>query len=190
MDTTPASPEGRSHHMLSWVFLAAGLILFAFVKLVGITDNPPGIIALLAGFFTVILALFYRFGKPGKRTPAQQLLYWSPRALCIAYAVFISLFALDVAQDGQGFWQTILALLMHLIPTFVILAVLALSWRREWFAGTLFIALAVLYVVWAWGKPLGALSTVLLTAGPVLSGVLFLLNWRYKDALRGGSSPP
>ena len=101
----------------------------------------------------------------------------------------VSLFAIEVAQDGQDFRQTFFALLMHLIPTFAILAVPAFSWRREWVAGALFIALAVFSVVWAGDKPFGVLWAFLLMAGPrVVTGVLFLLNWRYIDALRGGSS--
>jgi len=189
MDMTPTLPEKRRSNTMSFVFLALSVILFVAAYLIGINDNPPGIVALLAGFVAVILAGFYRFGKPGKRTPVQQLLYWTPRALCIAFAGFISMFALDVFNEGQGIWGTILALLMHLIPTFLILVVLALSWRREWIAGTVFIALAALYVISVWNKPSGIWSGILLLAGPlILTGALFLLNWHYRDALRGSSS--
>ncbi len=121
----------------------------------------------------------------------QRLLYWTPRVLCILFAAFISIFAADVFGEGRGFWQTALALLMHLIPTFLIVAVLIVSWRREWIGGILFILLGALYVVWAWNKPFGIWSTFLLIAGPpVLTGVLFLLNWRYRVELRAGPRAP
>ena len=78
--------------------------------------------------------------------PALWLLYWTPRALCIVYAAFISIFAADVFGGGAGFWQTAVALLIHLIPTFLLIAVLVVSWRREWIGGVLFVALAALWV--------------------------------------------
>ena len=64
--------------------------------------------------------------------PWKPLLFWTPRVLCLLFAVFLSLFALDVFNEGYGFWKTILALLMHLIPTWIVLAILAISWRWEW----------------------------------------------------------
>ena len=78
---------------------------------------------------------------------ALQLLYWTPRLLCILFAIFISLFALDVLGEGYGFWGTILKLLMHLIPTGIFLIVLAITWRWEWVGGILFPALGVLYMI-------------------------------------------
>ena len=119
--------------------------------------------------------------------PAKRLLYWTPRVLCILFAAFISIFAADVFGEGRGFWQTALALLMHLIPTFLIVAVLIVSWRREWIGGILLIMLGVLYVVWAWNKPFAKWYVFLMIAGPpVLVGALFLLNWRYRAELRAG----
>ena len=77
---------------------------------------------------------------------------------------------------------------MHLIPTFLIVAVLVVSWRREWIGGVLFIALGVLNVVWAWDKPFARWYVLLAISGPpVLTGALFLLNWCYRAELRAGS---
>ena len=129
MDTGSPLPEEQSRRKLSYGFLAMGCILLVMAFLVGVGDNPPGIVSILVGFFLLVLGIIYRIGKSGKRKPAQQLLYWAPRALSIVFAVLSSLFALDVFKEGQGFWVTALALLMHLIPTFLILIVLAVSWR-------------------------------------------------------------
>jgi len=57
---------------------------------------------MLVGLFAVVLGFVFLFVKSGRRTPAQQLLYWAPRALCIVFAVFISMFALDVFNEGAG----------------------------------------------------------------------------------------
>jgi hypothetical protein len=50
-------------------------------------------------------------------TRMRQLLFWSPRVLTPIFAVFLSLFALDVFEEGYGFWDTVVALFMHLIPS-------------------------------------------------------------------------
>jgi APA family basic amino acid/polyamine antiporter len=59
---------------------------------------------------------------------SKKLLYWTPRGLCLAFALFLSLFAMDVFGEGLGFWRTLFALFMHLIPVFVVLLILALAW--------------------------------------------------------------
>jgi hypothetical protein len=75
---------------------------------------------------------------------------------------------------------------MHLIPTAILLIVLALSWRWEWVGGVLFTALGVLYLVMFWGK--FALSVYLLISGPLfLVGILFLMNWVSRASLRANA---
>jgi hypothetical protein len=34
----------------------------------------------------------------------RRMLFWTPRLLSILFAIFISLFALDVFGEGYGFW--------------------------------------------------------------------------------------
>ena len=63
---------------------------------------------------------------------SKRLLFWTPRALAIVFIAFLSLFALDVFGEGYGFWQTLLALVIHLIPTWILIALLILAWRWEW----------------------------------------------------------
>ena len=115
----------------------------------------------------------------------KRLLYWAPRVLGILFAAFISLFAFDVFSEGSGFWETVLALLMHLVPTAVILVLLAIAWRWEWVGAVVFTALGVLYLVVAWGKfPLVAYLTI---SGPLfLMAGLFLANWVLRKELRPG----
>jgi hypothetical protein len=113
------------------------------------------------------------------------LLFWGPRILCILFAAFVSIFAFDVFDAGYGFWKTILALLIHLIPTGIILVVLAVSWRWEWVGAILFSALGVLYIVMFWGRFIWV--AYLTIAGPMfLVGLLFLINWLYRKEVRAG----
>lgn len=113
----------------------------------------------------------------------KRLLHWTPRILGLLFAIFLSLFALDVFDEGYGSWETVVALFMHLVPTFIVLIVLAIAWRWEWVGAVLFCGLAVFYVLWTWGRfPFG---TYLAISGPLLLvGILFLLNWRRRDELR------
>jgi len=116
-------------------------------------------------------------------TSIEQVLYWSPRVLGIFYAMFLSLFALDVFSEGYGFWETILALLIHLVPVYIIVIALVIAWRWEWVGAILFIALALFYLVWSLGR--FHWVTYLIISGPLfLLGVLFLFNWIYRTQLR------
>lgn len=111
------------------------------------------------------------------------LLFWSPRILCLLFAIFISLFALDVFDEHLGLWKTLLALAIHLIPTWIVLAVLAFTWRREWVGAILFNALALYYLVTAWGR--FHWSAYCLISGPLfLLGILFFFNWIHRTELR------
>jgi hypothetical protein len=63
---------------------------------------------------------------------SRRLLFWTPRILCILFAVFLSLFALDVFDEHLGFWKTLLALAIHLIPTWIVLGAMMLASRWQW----------------------------------------------------------
>ena len=117
----------------------------------------------------------------------RQLLFWSPRVLTVLFAGFLGLFALDVFGEGYGFWGTIVALLMHLIPSGIVLVVLVLSWRWEWIGAVLFSGLGLLYAFMAFSHP----SWIVVISGPLfLVAVLFLLNWLYRKQLRSHNEPP
>ena len=62
-----------------------------------------------------------------------RVLRWAPRILCIAYAGFLSVFALDALGGGKTIAETASALLLHLLPA-------------------LLVVLGALYVGWAWGR--------------------------------------
>jgi hypothetical protein len=112
----------------------------------------------------------------------KRVVFWTPRILCILFAMFLSLFALDVFSEGHGYWETILALLIHLVPVYIIVILLVIAWRWEWVGAIMFNALAVLYVIWGWGH--FHWSVYVGMSGPlILVGVLFLINWIYRAHL-------
>lgn len=106
----------------------------------------------------------------------RHVLFWTPRVLGVLFISFLSMFALDVFGAGYGFWGTALALLMHLMPSLVLLAALGLSWRWPWVGGLAFIGFAVWYLV-----PFEMASLLfvypLLVGVPFLIGLLFMLDW-------------
>ena len=106
--------------------------------------------------------------------------YWAPRALCIAFILFVSMFALDVFVEGRGFWRTLAALAIHLVPTYVLTAALLIAWRREWIGALLYAAAGVFFLIIARGWPAKAVfcGTCLLVAG------LFLTNWFKRAEIR------
>jgi hypothetical protein len=122
---------------------------------------------------------------------SRRALFWAPRALSIAFIGFLSLFALDVFGGGYGFWKTLLALTMHLIPTFVLIAALVLAWRWEWIGATIYAAAGMLYVILVllWPPrpipPAVKLVWILTIAGPAfVIAALFLANWMKRGELR------
>jgi hypothetical protein len=104
------------------------------------------------------------------------IIRWTARIMSIVFAAFLSLFALDIFNEGNDFWNTALGLFMHLIPSFLVLLVLIISWRKEWIGGIVYFILGIAYLVTAWGK--FDWSAYALIAGPLfVLGILFFISW-------------
>jgi hypothetical protein len=105
-----------------------------------------------------------------------RFLFWTPRILCMVFALFLSLFALDVFQENTGIGQTIIAFLIHLIPVYLVLGALAVAWKWEWIGAVVFIALGIAYIVMTGGD--AHPSAYIFISGPLfLVGGLFWLGW-------------
>lgn len=91
---------------------------------------------------------------------------WAARGFAILFVLFTAMFALDVSPFS---W---LALLMHLLPTFILLALLLVSWKKAKIGAMLWILAGLAYIVMAWGDV--HWSAYLAIAGPaIVVGVLF-----------------
>lgn len=98
---------------------------------------------------------------------ANKTIYWAVRAFAVLFVLFTAMFALDVNPFS---W---LALLMHLLPTIVLLIILIISWNKEKIGGILWALAAIGLLIMAWGND--NLLTYLIIAGPpLLIGILFL----------------
>ncbi|MFZ5927090.1 MAG: DUF7670 domain-containing protein [Acidobacteriota bacterium] len=111
---------------------------------------------------------------------------WTPRVLAILFACFISLFALDVFVEGRPWTETLVALLMHLIPTYVLILILVIAWRRPWVGAAAYTALALAYAIFAIFARRHATTWILgIVALPLLViACLFWLSWRTMRAPR------
>jgi len=108
------------------------------------------------------------------------LLYRAPRVMSILFAIFISVFALDVFSEGYTVWETIIALFMHLVPTYIIIALLLLAWKWEWIGAIAFCGLGVFYIVWTHLR-FPFITYLLISGPPFVISLLFLLNWLWRD---------
>jgi hypothetical protein len=105
----------------------------------------------------------------------ERALYWSPRLLAMAFAAFLSVFALDAFDGSRDAAGAATALAIHLAPTALVLVVLWLAWRRERTGALLFFALAVGYCLQAWGR-FGGATIAIMAAPMVLIALLFVAH--------------
>jgi len=109
-----------------------------------------------------------------KRRTSSKALYLTPRILTIIFIIFLSLLALDVFAE-YNFPEVLIALFMHLIPTFILIVITIIAWKWETIGGIIFIILGILYMILAGSR--GHLLASLILAGPLfLIGILFILN--------------
>jgi prolipoprotein diacylglyceryltransferase len=114
-----------------------------------------------------------------------KVLCWTARILCILAILFISLFALDSVSSERTFWQNATALIMSLIPSFVLLAALIIAWKWEKTGGIILtiigLALSIFVFVLNYKRNqfsvANSLKNALIIAIPfVLAGIMFILS--------------
>ena len=118
-----------------------------------------------------------------------KFIYWTPRALSILLIVFLAIFSLDVFDGEYGFWGIVLGLLIHNIPSFILLGILIISWKYEIVGGVAFILAGILYMIFTivresiepWYMSL-TLSLILVVPA-FLIGILFLVGWFKKKKI-------
>ena len=86
-----------------------------------------------------------------------------------------------VPVQGTGFFKTLLAFLIHMIPAFLIIAILVLSWKWPLIGGIGFILLGLAYVYWA-SRNIEVYALIYIPL--FLTGVLFLTSWLLRDRIK------
>lgn len=116
------------------------------------------------------------------KSTTKEVIYWTPRLICILFASFMFLFAFDVFNEDEGFIETIINLLLQLLPVFILILLLLISWRIVWIGAIVFNALGIGYILFNWGE--FPFVSYLGVAGPMfIVGIFFLLNFIYKDEI-------
>jgi hypothetical protein len=114
-----------------------------------------------------------------------RFIFWAPRILSILFILFLALFSLDVFDGNYGFWGTLLALLIHNIPSIVLAVIVAIAWKHE-LVGVIAFALAgLVYVCLILHNILRDLSNVFMLgwivtiSGPAfLVAILYYIGWK------------
>jgi hypothetical protein len=111
-----------------------------------------------------------------------RLIYWSPRIAGILIILFVSMFALDVFEEGLSLGEMLLGFLMHMLPSIAMAIVLALAWRWEWVGFVTFLFAGLFFLRVMLFNPMRGLGMFLLFSGPMfLIAVLFGVNWRWRE---------
>src|ERR1035437_1195483 len=113
-----------------------------------------------------------------------QILHWSPRILCIMAILFVSLFALDSFDPRLTLLQQIGGFLIHLIPSFVLLACLIVAWKWELIGGIILASIGIGFSPFVYQlnyhriHNVGACLVILLviTFPFIVVGVLFIMS--------------
>jgi prolipoprotein diacylglyceryltransferase len=109
--------------------------------------------------------------------PSTKVLHWLPRVLCIFTILFVSLFALDSFSNPTAF-------LIHLIPSFILCAILIIAWRWEKAGGIILTIAGLALCIFVFQMNLrrthsiaASLMIVLMLCFPfVLAGILFIIS--------------
>jgi hypothetical protein len=109
------------------------------------------------------------------RNMRKNWLWFVPRVFGILFILFVSMFALDIFGQGYDFWQTVLGLTMHLLPSFFLAAALIVAWRWGRIGSLFYLSFAVAYLIMSWGS--FHWSVYLIIAGvPMVIGILFYFD--------------
>jgi len=99
----------------------------------------------------------------------------------------MALMSLDIFGNGYTLWQTVGALIMHNIPTIILLVTVVISWRKGIVGAIGFSAFAIFYLAWVSCKMFTNgfewyyLAWIIQIAGiTLLIGYLFFLGWKKK----------
>ncbi|MDD4012081.1 MAG: hypothetical protein PHI83_08035 [Sphaerochaetaceae bacterium] len=120
------------------------------------------------------------------------ILHWLPRLLAILFICFLALFSLDVLESEGSAMEIAGGLLMHNIPSIILLVLLIIAWKREYAGAICFFCAGVVYIiintvgVIISHSPWHLLITrsLIVTVPSFAIGALFLLSWKAKEGMK------
>ena len=108
----------------------------------------------------------------------KKILNWTPRVIALLLIGLTALLSIDVFGE-YGFPVVLLALFMHLIPSFILAGILIVAWKKGWgkFIGGIFYLALGWFYMWLVGGRADTSSMMILPGIVILTGVLFLVDW-------------
>ena len=102
---------------------------------------------------------------------------WIPRVVAILFILFVSLFALDAFSGEASVLVKLGGFLIHLVPSFVLSAILVLAWKRPAYGGAAFILAGILFtLVFNTHEQLSSFLSI--SVPPFVIGALFIASGR------------
>lgn len=108
--------------------------------------------------------MFMDFGAKMKNKKNKLKIIWLPRFLAVLYILFLSLFAFDT-PFGIGF-------LIHLIPSFILIAILIFTWKEPKIAGTSLVLFGIGTIIF-FNTYRELISFLVISLIPISIGLLF-----------------
>jgi hypothetical protein len=113
-----------------------------------------------------------------------KVIHWLPRVICILAILFISMFAVDAFAPGLSIWKQLVDFIIHLIPSYILIALLIVAWKWEYIGGIVFTAIGLglspfifihnYHMNHSVGMSLGII--MLITFPFIVVGILFILS--------------
>lgn len=103
-----------------------------------------------------------------------KLLHWTPRVLCILVILFISMFAMDAFNPQLTLWQQISGFLIHLLPSYILIAILWVAWKWELTGGIILTVFGLVTTPLVWNINYSMNHSVSTTLG-----VIFLITFPF-----------
>ena len=98
-------------------------------------------------------------------------------SLGVLYANALLIFAADVFNHEQNIAQTFYDLLLHLLPTAVILLIVFVAYNRPLIGAIIYLVLGLMYIITGWARM--HWSAHVLIAGPLLLlSALYITAWK------------
>ncbi len=98
-------------------------------------------------------------------------------SLGVLYAVALLIFAADVFNHEQNIAQTFYDILLHLLPTAVILLIVVVAYNRPLIGAIIYLALGLMYIITGWASM--HWTAHVLIAGPLLLlSALYITAWK------------
>jgi hypothetical protein len=126
-----------------------------------------------------------------------KVFHWLPRIICLLAILFVSLFAADAFAPELTIWQQLGAFIIHLIPSFILLAFLIVAWKWEYVGGLIFLIIGAVLSPIVFMHNYNMNHSVWMSLGIILSitipfvivGALFLVSYFLKKKNRLKTAP-